>query len=170
MLIFSTLSRVAPSYDHDTQLSSSCTHIHDSPVFVLVFHWSISVVCCRLQWQRRICLGMHALCHCFYHRLPKFYMIFLFCPNFCIRFPWNAVEVLQFVEGYWRLCVIESTVERAHLVSWPSVVRGNWTRVALFLLCFVLFAFSGLCLVTVLSVFYCPVFSSVSKLEWHSVA
>ena len=29
-------------------------------------------------------------------------------------------------------CGLGSIVEYAHLVSWPSVVRGNWTRVVLF--------------------------------------
>ena len=29
-------------------------------------------------------------------------------------------------------CGLGSVVEYAHLVSWPSVVRGNWTRVVLF--------------------------------------
>ena len=29
-------------------------------------------------------------------------------------------------------CGLGGVVEKAHLVSWPSVVRGNWTRVVLF--------------------------------------
>ena len=56
-----------------------------------------------------------------------------------------------------------STAARYFCSNWPSVVRGNWTRVVLFLLYFRLFTFSDLYWVC-LSVFSCTVlFVSISQ-------
>jgi len=60
-------------------------------------------------------------------------------------------------------CGLGGGVEQAHLVPWPSVVRGNWTR--LVLLCCVLGCLLFFCLYWVcLSVFSCTVlFVSISQ-------
>ena len=55
------------------------------------------------------------------------------CPLNCLLVP--------------RVCSRLSIVEQACLVSWPSVVRGDWTRVVLFycVMCFCFFELYSVC-------------------------
>jgi len=46
-----------------------------------------------------------------------------------------------------------SAVEQAHLISWLKCRKKRLNQASFVLLCFVLFAFSGLCLVLLMSVF-----------------
>jgi len=81
--------------------------------------------------------------------------------NIVLVLPYNSVTLFT-LKALWAQ--EHCRISRPCFLAMFCKKRLN--QASFVLLCFVLFAFSGLCLVFVVSFFVCPLFSSIYRHEW----